>query len=125
MRRLLLWPLLLAVSCAPVGVAGTETYYGFSIGIKSAPPPPRFVFVSPPPEIVVPGSYVYVVENDQCDMFRYGATWYAYYDGYWYRSNRYDATYVAVDVRSVPRSVLTVPEGNWKQRPLRWGHRGA
>ncbi len=38
MRRLLLWPLLLAVSCAPVGVAGTETYYGFSIGIQSAPP---------------------------------------------------------------------------------------
>ena len=126
MRRHLLCPmLLLAVSCAPVGVAGTETYFGFSIGIQSAPPPPRFVFVGAPAEIVVPNTSVYMVENDQCDMFHYGGAWYAYYSGYWYSANRYDAAFVAIDVRSVPKPVLTVPAEHWRQHPPGAGRRGA
>ena len=110
-------------SCAEPMVAGSHTYLGFSLDIRNAPPPPRIVFVDAPERVVVPGSSVYVVDapNPDCDMFQYQDSWYVYYSGYWYASNRYDGPYVTVSARSIPREVLEVPPGHWRHHPRgRW-----
>ena len=109
----------LALSCAPMVMDGSSTYFGFTLGVESAPPPPRVVFVREPEMYMEPGTSVYVVSSRgaDCDMFRYGSSFYMYYEGYWYRSNRYSGPFVAIDVRRVPRPVLTVPEGRWRHHP--------
>ncbi len=108
-------------SCAATEYSsgGTRTYLGFSLDIQSAPPPPRIVFQSEPRYEVVEYSDVQVVEapDPNCDMFRYGDTFYLFYGGYWYRGDSYRGPYRLVEVRHVPRPVLMVPEGHWRHRP--------
>ncbi len=103
-------------SCVP---AATGVYYGFQVGIASAPPPPVLVLREPPPYILIPGTGVYVVEAGatDVDMFLYGSYWYVCSGGYWYRARSYDGPFVTVDVRSVPRPILSVPPERWKQHP--------
>jgi hypothetical protein len=103
------------LSCAAPG----QTYYGFTIGISSAPPPPRVVFYEEPSVVVVPGSEVYVVADNtfEYDMFRYAGDWYLVYDGYWYRSSSYRGSFTVIDVRSVPQQVVEVPSSHWKHHP--------
>jgi hypothetical protein len=112
-------------SCAGPMAEGTNTYFGFSIDLRSAPPPPRLRFDAEPEREYVQGSDVYVVRspNPDCDMFQYQGTWFVYYSGYWYQCDRYDGSFVAVDVRSVPRPVLEVPPGHWRHHPHNphWG----
>ena len=119
MLRRLLWMSALALVCAAPAMAETRTYFGFSIGVSNAPPPPRVVFQSQPDIVVVPGSTVYVVEDPECDydMFRYGGFWFVYDDGYWYRARAYRGPFTVVDVRYVPRQVLTLPPPRWKHHP--------
>jgi hypothetical protein len=106
---------VLCVSCAPTG----PTYFGFEVGVTDAPPPPHFAFHARPRLVVVPGMSVYVVEDapSEYDMFYYGSHWYVCYEGYWYRSRHYDAGYRLVDVRSVPRRVVSVPAKHWRHHP--------
>ena len=109
---------LLLASCAPLEM-GDGTYFGFSItGVTSAPPPPRVVRVHGDDD-VVPGTRVYVVRDPgaDCDMFRYGSSFFMYYGGYWYRSEDAGDRFVAIDVRRVPKPVLEVPEGRWRHHP--------
>jgi len=65
LKRPIIWLslLLLAVSCAPYDSVGSSTYFGFSIGIANAPPPPRVMFVERPAMVIVPGTSVYAVDN--------------------------------------------------------------
>lgn len=112
---------MLAVSCAPVLYAdsGASTYFGFTIGVESAPPPPRLHFRERPRYERVERSSVRVVVSPDpgCDLFAYGGGYYLFTDGYWYRSSRYDGPYRVVEVHRVPRAVLTVPEQHWHHRP--------
>jgi hypothetical protein len=107
-------PALLCASC----VAPGTTYFGFTTGVAAAPPPPRSVVVEEP-AVAVAGEGVYVVTDPavRYDMFRFGATWYLYTDGYWYQSASYRGPFAVVDVRYVPREVVTVPPGHWKHHP--------
>lgn len=99
--------------------AETQVYYGFQVGITNAPPAPRIVYREAPQVILVPGSAVYVVEEDSfdCDVFRVGTYWYAQEDGYWYRARSYRGPFTAIDVRRVPRAVFSVPARNWRHHP--------
>jgi hypothetical protein len=109
--------LVLVQICATPLEAGAGTYLGFTIGVNNAPPPPRVVVVDQPEVVLVPSTSVYVVENSDYDVFRYGGTYYCYNDGYWYRSRSASGTFVTLDVRSVPRAVLNVPSRHWKHHP--------
>lgn len=112
---------LFATSCATGSYAsgGTRTYLGFSIGIQSAPPPPRIVYDRAPRYVAVEESDVEVVEapNPDCDMFQYQDSFYLYSDGFWYRSSSYNGPFRVIEVRRVPRAVLIVPENHWHHRP--------
>jgi len=118
MRRFVLFVLVFfAVSCAPYETVGPGTYFGFTVGVANVPPPPSVVFVNPPAYVWVPGTSVAVVENSPYDLFQYGSTYYMTSGGYWYRAPRYGGPYAAVDVRTVPRAILTVPGEHWKHPP--------
>lgn len=109
--------LLLALACASCAPASTGgAYYGYSMALSSAPPP-RVYFVDEPVLVMVPGTSVYVVENTPYDMFRYGSYWYLSTGPTWYRARTPSGPYVAVELRSVPKSVLTVPAKHWKRHP--------
>lgn len=114
--------LLTIASCAGPMAMG-NTYLGFSLDIRSAPPPPRMYFDHDPDRESVGDVYVVQAPNPDCDMFQYQGAWFVYYSGYWYQSSRYDGPFVVVDVRSVPRPVLEVPSGRWRHHPH--GHWGA
>jgi len=107
-------------SCAATldSSGNTRTYFGFTLGIESAPPPPQLVFVSGPRYEAVEGD-VRVVDcpDPGSDLFVYGSTYYLYSAGFWYRSSRYDGPYAVVEVHRVPQPVLLVPEGHWRHRP--------
>lgn len=109
--------LLLAMSClACAPLATGNAYYGFTLGVTSVPPP-RVVIVDSPALHRVPGTSVYVVENSGYDVFRYSSFWYVCAGDSWYRSRSSSGPFVAVDVRSVPSQVLTVPAKHWKRHP--------
>jgi hypothetical protein len=59
---------------------------------------------------------VYVVDsgNNDCDMFRYGSSWYVYTGSYWYRARSYSGPYTVISVSSVPSRILSVPDRHWR-----------
>lgn len=107
-------PALVCASCLAPGT----TYVGFSTGVEAAPPPPPAV-VEEPPVALAPGTSVYVVTDPSVryDMFRFGVSWYVYEGGYWYQAPSYRGPFAVVDVRVVPREIVTLPPGHWKHHP--------
>jgi len=114
-RHAIRWALA-ALMCASCVVPGT-TYLGFTTGVDAAPPPPAPVEVEPALAPAPGGVYVVTDPGVPYDMFRFGTSWYVYSAGYWYRSPNYRGPYAVVDVRHVPREVVTVPPGRWKHHP--------
>jgi len=117
MNRNSLWWSLMAMGLATSASAATSV--GISVAIGNAPPPPVIVVREAPRVVVVPGSSVYVVEDDRysCDAFRYGVYWYLYNDGWWYRARTYRGPFKVVETRYVPRAIMTVPHHRWKHHP--------
>jgi len=107
----------LAIAFAATFHAKAETYFGFSIGVSNAPPPPQIVVADAPQLVAVPSSSVLVVENKGYDVFTYGGSYYCFAGGFWYRSGSVGGPYVVLDVRSVPEPILVVPAPRWKHHP--------
>jgi hypothetical protein len=106
--------LVAAVVAWPAGaLAGSSV--GWSVTIGNSPPPPVVVFQREPRVVVVPGSTVYVIEEDcNYDVFRYGVFWYVCNDGYWYRARTHRGPFTAVSARYVPTAISNVPPKYWR-----------
>lgn len=115
--RILAAALMVAAGALASGCAGYR--YGAEVEVSNAPPPPRIYFSSRPHYDVVYG--VYVVDHgeydDDCDVFGYGGSWYAYTGGFWYRAQSYNGPYAVISVSSVPERIFRVPPGRWKHHP--------
>jgi len=112
------WLLAMGLVVPMAALASGRTSLGLTVNIGNAPPPPVVVVREEPRCVVVPGSTVYVVSNPvPYDMFRYGVFWYVYNDGYWYRSRGYRGPFAAIEVRYVPRAIITVPARHWRHHP--------
>lgn len=96
-----------------------DTYFGFRVDVTNAPSAPRVWFRGQPDAMYVPETGVYVVQDADYDMFRYGDYWYVANDGYWYRASDYRGPFVVISARSVPRAIYDTPDRNWKNRPMR------
>jgi hypothetical protein len=96
-----------------------DTYLGFRVDVTDAPAPPRLYFRGQPDAMYVPETGVYVVEDTDIDMFRYGDYWYVADNGYWYRGTSYRGPFVVISARSVPASIYDTPDRHWKQPPMR------
>ena len=116
------WFLGSVLACGLVlpALAGASTSVGISVSLGNAPPPPVMVIREQPRVMVVPGSSVYVVDDDYdlpYDMFRYGVFWYVYNDDYWYRARSYRGPFRVVEARYVPRAIFDVPAHEWRHHP--------
>ena len=117
MRRITLGAMLAIGLVTPL-TAPAATSVGISVNIGNAPPPPVVVVRQEPRVMVVPGSTVYVVQDEMpYDMFRYGVYWYVYNDGYWYRARAYRGPFRVIEVRYVPRAIVSVPARHWRHHP--------
>ena len=95
------------------------TSVGLSVSIGDAPPPPVIVVREQPRIVMVPNSTVYVCEDERIDYdtFRYGVYWYVYNDGFWYRARTWRGPFRTIEVRYVPRAIMTVPARHWRHHP--------
>ena len=117
MRRQFLGAML-ALGFVIPATASAGTSASVMVQFGTPPPAPVVVVREEPRVVLVPGSTVYVVENDvPYDMFRYGVFWYVYNDGYWYRARGYRGPFRAIEVRYVPRAIVTVPAKHWRHHP--------
>ncbi len=111
------------ISLAFAVPAFARSNVGFSIFINDAPPPPVVVYREEPRLAFIPEHRVYVVDDDDCDYdyFRYGAFFYIYDNGYWYRSRSYRGPFAAIRADYVPRPIFYVSddEYHWRHHP-RW-----
>jgi hypothetical protein len=111
--------LLSLLSASPSAAA---VYYGFTIGVTNAPPPPVVRKLREPHCVRANDAMVYVVDDERADLdadaFRYGQYWFIYARGYWYRGMEFRGPYSVIDVRRVPRAILGVPRSHWKHHPL-------
>lgn len=117
MRRGYLLLMAIGLLVPHTAKAGTSVQIGVNIG--DAPPPPVVVVREEPRVVIVPGSTVYVVDDRRIgyDSFRYGVYWYVYNDGYWYRSRSWRGPFRTIEIRYVPRAIMSVPARHWKRHP--------
>jgi len=106
------------LALAGVAHAETQTWFGFSIGIRSGSPAPEPIVWRSEPSIVWVG-HVAIVDHDACndDVFRADRYWWRMSNGWWYRSTSWRGPWMSVDVRRVPRPVLELPAQRWKHHP--------
>jgi hypothetical protein len=117
-----LWLLAAMGLLVPLSIpASAGTSVGIGVTIGDAPPPPVVVIREEPHLVVVPGSTVYVVRDNRYrpdyDVFRYGAFWYIYNDGYWYRARSHRGPFRTVRTKYVPRAIMVVPARHWRHHP--------
>jgi len=114
-RALWVCAVLFALSAAPA-TADTQLYFGFKIEIGDAPSLPTVTHDSEPKLVMVPDLEVYVVAGDDQDndVFRFGAEWYTCNGGFWYRAKKYGGPYVVISARSVPSAIFYVPRKHWR-----------
>jgi hypothetical protein len=70
---------------------------------------PRVAYVRQPDVVMIPGTRVYYMSSSDYDLYRYGGSWYTYYDGGWYRAPRYNGPFMFISYQSVPRQIRYVP----------------
>ncbi len=87
-----------------------ESAAGVELNINIGPLP-AFVVPSPPPMVVIPGTYVYVAPDIGVDILFYHGSWYRPHEGRWYGARSYNGPWVYLAPARVPRVLLELPPG--------------
>jgi hypothetical protein len=109
-------------------MAAVDVNVGVSVSL------PSIVISSPPPVVVVPGTYVYVIPDIEADIVFYHDYWYRPFKGGWYRSQGYNGPWGFIarervpgvlfklpsDVRRVPPGQARIPYGQLKKSWRTW-----
>ncbi|HME42029.1 MAG TPA: hypothetical protein VKF36_02995 [Syntrophorhabdales bacterium] len=72
-------------------------------------PPPVYRIAAPPPVVVIPGTYVYVVPGIAVDIFFYQGSWYRLHEGHWFRAQSYNGPWGYLPPERLPRPLLQLP----------------
>lgn len=110
-----------ALLALPISASGGTV----TMRMSGAPAPPAVVFSATPRWVAIPGTRVERVresERPSYDLFRYGSRYYVYNDGYWYRSDRLNRGFVAIEERSVPLVFANVSSEQWRSYPPGWSN---
>lgn len=94
---------------------------------SGVPAAPRVAFRYNPTWVLVPGTSVRMIREDQrpaYDMFDYGSTYYIYENGYWYVSDTWNGPFQAMNEDDVPIALQRVPQAEWRDYPSRWAGSG-
>ena len=97
--------ILLVLMGLPVeSIAAVNINVGISI-----PPPPVFRFHTPPPMVVIPGTYVYAVPDIDVEIFFYQGYWYRPHEEHWFRSKAYNGPWAYLDSHRIPGVIYDLP----------------
>jgi hypothetical protein len=116
LKRMVIVPgivVLLGMLFAPGGTEKAAAGVGISVNIGL----PALVFPTPPPVVVIPGTYVYAVPDIDVGLFFYQGYWYRPHEGAWYWASSYNGPWVVVDIARVPRVLASLPPGSWRVPP--------
>lgn len=87
---------------------GKNAWAGVDVDVHIGLPPP-FVFPAPPPVVVIPGTYVYMVPDIAVNILFYHGYWYRPYEGRWYRAHSYGGPWGYIAPARVPRVMVDIP----------------
>jgi hypothetical protein len=82
-------------------------------------PPPQYVFAAPPPVVVIPGTYVYLVPDIGLDILFYHGYWYCPYRGHWFWARSCNGPWAYLAPARVPRVLIDLPAG-YRRLPPRY-----
>ena len=85
--------------------SSAEVNVNIGIGV----PLPHVVIHSPPPVVVIPGTYAYFAPDVGLEIFFYHGYWYRPHHGYWYRARGYNGPWGHVKKTSVPHVLRDLP----------------
>lgn len=71
--------------------------------------PFAFEFHAPPPVVVIPGTYVYLVPDVDVSVLFYHGGWYRSHGGRWFRARSYNGPWAPLAPRHVPRALTHLP----------------
>ena len=108
--------LLLGTLCFCLTLFGGQADATVNVGVNIALPP-LFRIAAPPPVVVIPGSYVYVVPDVAVDIFYFRGTWYRPYEGHWFRSTSYNGPWRFVAPNRMPRGIVELPRYDYRNIP--------
>jgi len=115
-------PIILIFSSLAVA-SGERTRANVNFNVNLGPPP---IMVEEPPEVVMmPQTGIYFVPGISFDVFFYNGYWWSPRGDRWYRSNRYNGSWVVVERNYVPAHLYKVPrnyrEVYKKERHVNYG----
>jgi hypothetical protein len=84
--------------------SGAQVSVNINIG-----PPPAYVFHAPPPVVVIPQTYVYVVPEIAVEIFFYHGYWYRPHEKHWYRAHSYNGPWAYLALAKVPVVLVELP----------------
>jgi hypothetical protein len=85
--------------------SSAEVNVNIGIGV----PLPQVVIHSPPPVVVIPGTYAYFAPDVGVEIFFYHGYWYRPHHGYWYRARGYNGPWGHVQNSGVPHVLRGLP----------------
>jgi len=97
--------------CAPQSYAGVRVNVGdegVHVTVRSSLPAVRFT--EPPDLVVIPGTYVYMVPDNEVDVLYFQDSWWRPYEGHWYRSRDYNGQWSYADPATVPGNLRALPQ---------------
>ncbi len=80
-----------------------------SIGIGINVPLPHVVLYSPPPVVVIPGTYAYFAPDAGVEIFFYHGYWYRPHHEHWYRARGYNGPWRNIRHARVPHAFRNLP----------------
>ena len=94
-----------------------ESTAGVSVNVGIFAPPPVFRIHTPPPMIVIPGTYIYTIPDIDVEILFYQGYWYRPHEGRWYRSRSYNGPWGYIDSPRVPRALYNLPPEYYRVPP--------
>jgi hypothetical protein len=108
------------IAMGQAGTAGTIPTANVTVASDWAP---TVSFSTAPHWTAIPGTGIYQVrasERPKYDLFRYGANYYVYQNGGWYKASRTNGPYASITVDAVPPTFRSVRQNYWVTYPTGW-----
>ena len=96
------------VNVGDEGVHVTVGDEGVHVTVRNSLPAVRFA--APPDLVVIPGTYVYMVPDNEVDVLYYQDYWWRPYEGHWYRSHDYNGQWSYVEPGKIPGGLRALPQ---------------
>lgn len=105
-RRQLVWLLVITLMIGLTGFA-SESDARVSVAVNIDLPP--YTFETPPPLVVIPGTYAYYAPEADVEIVFYNGYWYRPHKLRWFRSRNYNGPWSFVAPGRIPQGLVELP----------------